>query len=87
MQQLFNDLYIKNIQKSSISSLEKTQRDYIKILKELKLIDKSEEENYNKFFTDFIKEFSQAKQSDDGISLGLNLLFKFQEISRIQIFR
>lgn len=78
------DEYVKNIQKTSITSLEKTQQDYIKILKELNLIDTSEEENYNRFFTHFIEEFSQAKQPEGEIPLSLNLLIKFQETSRIK---
>ena len=76
------DEYLSDIQKNSISSLKNTQKAYIKILKELNLINKSEEENYNKFFYDFIEEFSHVVNTETGISL--NLLFKFQEISRIQ---
>lgn len=76
--------YIDNIHKTSISDLEKTQKAYIRILKELNLIDKSEEDNYNNFFTDFIQKFSQNKHADGEIDFNLNSLFKFQEISKIQ---
>lgn len=75
--------FFDEIEKTSIPSLQKIQEAYIKILKELNLIDKSEEENYNKFFTNFINDFSRFLETKkEGIPF--ELFFKLQEISKIQ---
>lgn len=71
------------IRNNDISKLKKTQSDYIKTLKELNLIDKSEEMKYNKFFTEFIEEFSFYLNDDQKI-LPVNMVYKLQEISKMQ---
>ncbi|OCA88341.1 hypothetical protein A8F94_08720 [Bacillus sp. FJAT-27225] len=79
------DNLVKDILKqgNTVSELQKTKKAYIKILKELELIDKSEEEDYNKFFAEFINEFSTF-QKNEFEGLPLDLVIKFQEISKIK---
>lgn len=70
-----------------VPTLKKTQNSYIRILKEFKLIDKVEEENYNSFFKNFINEFSIFRDKDEknvNVVNVIELIFKFQEISRIK---
>lgn len=75
--------FINELQNNDIPSLERTQKAYIKILKEFKLIDSKEENNYIEFFKTFIDQFANYINSkSEGISI--ELAFKFQEITRIQ---
>lgn len=67
----------------TISELQKTNAAYIKMLKELELLNKKEEEKYNKFFSEFIKEFITFQKSE-GKNLSIDLVTKFQEISKIK---
>lgn len=68
--------------RNSVSNLKETQSAYMKILKELSIISKVEEENYNNFFIDFIKEFEKFQEKNFK-GFPLDLLMKFQEISKI----
>ncbi|OOQ93981.1 hypothetical protein BW898_17215 [Bacillus cereus] len=70
-------------QRNTVSELQKTKTAYIKILKELGLINKSEEEKYNNFFAEFIHEFSNF-QTNESNGLPIDLVTKFQEISKIK---
>ena len=75
--------FLNELKNNDIPSLKRTQNAYIKILKEFKLINSQEENNYNEFFKTFINEFSEyINDKSDGISI--ELAFKFQEITRIQ---
>lgn len=75
--------FLNELQNIDILSLERTQKAYIKILKEFKLIDSKEENNYIEFFKTFIEQFSNyINNKSKGISI--ELAFKFQEITRIQ---
>jgi len=76
---------IKDIimQRNTVSSLQNTKTAYIKMLKELELISKTEEENYRKFFADFIKEITDYKINNSK-GFTLDFFLKFQEISKIE---
>lgn len=76
--------FLDEIENNSVPKLKKTQKEYIRILKELNIINKQEEENYNNFFTTFIKQFSDYANNDSKEGVTLEMIFKFQEISRIQ---
>lgn len=77
--------FLNEIKNYDIPKLKKTQTAYIKILKDFKLIDEAEEDNYNSFFKNFIKEFSHfVNNNSNNEGFPLDLFFKFQEISRIQ---
>lgn len=79
----FTDLLNNNV-----PDIEKIQSEYIKILKDLNIINKNEEKTYNDFFNNYMKEFAlylSNKKNNETISpISLNLLFKLQEIYRIQ---
>lgn len=79
----FSD-FLKEIENNSIPKLQKTQKEYIRILKELNIINEQEEENYNDFFKTFIDEFCDYTNKAKKDSIPLELIFKFQEIFRIQ---
>ncbi|PER69233.1 ABC transporter ATP-binding protein [Bacillus cereus] len=70
-------------QRNTVSELQKTKTAYIKILKELELINKTEEEKYNSFFAEFIHEFSNFQKNESNV-FPLDLVTKFQEISKIK---
>lgn len=53
------------------------------MLKDLGLLTKSEEDNYNKFFEDFIQEFENLQRYGFN-KFELGLVMKFQEISKIK---
>lgn len=76
--------YLREIKNYNIPKLEKTKMEYIRILKDLNIINSIEEENYNNFFNNFILEFSKFTNDIEEVSISLELIFKFQEISRIQ---
>ena len=78
--------FFTEIENNNVSDLRKTQTAYIKILKELDLINKSEEESYNNFFEGFIESFSKYKKkfSENHNAIPINLLLQFQEITKIK---
>ncbi|EDS10208.1 hypothetical protein ANACOL_02804 [Anaerotruncus colihominis DSM 17241] len=78
-----NMMYEIMNQQNAISNLQVTRNAYIKMLKDLGLLTKSEEDNYNKFFEDFIQEFENL-QRDGFNKFELGLVMKFQEISKIK---
>lgn len=69
-------------QRNTVPSLQKAKSAYIKMLKELNLLSRVEEEKYSKFFTDFIEEF-KSYQVNNFKGFTLDLVLKFQEISKI----
>ena len=77
-----SEAFAKDIFSLSVMNLQETKKDYIKILKELSLINEQEEEECNKFFDDFIEEWPEIirKKGKDP----LNLVTYFQEFSRIK---
>lgn len=79
----FSD-FLNEIENNSVPKLKKTQKEYIRILKELNIINFKEEENYNNFFTTFIEQFSDYANNEVKDGVPLELIFKFHEISRIQ---
>ncbi|MCM1059627.1 MAG: AAA family ATPase [Eubacterium sp.] len=81
-----NDI-LDQIYSYDVPSLKATQNSYIRILKEFNLLDEKEEEDYNSFFKNFIKDFSshmKKKKEMTQIGTPIELVFKFQEISRIK---
>ncbi|WP_165898820.1 AAA family ATPase [Anaerospora hongkongensis] len=70
-------------QRNTVSTLQKTKTAYIKMLKELDLINKTEEENYTNFFAGFIEEF-KVFQTNSLKGFKLDFFWKFQEISKIK---
>lgn len=70
--------------RSNALNLKKTQEVYIKILKEFGLVSESEEKDYNNFFESFINDLSRFVDEDVDPDFTLELVLKFQEISRIQ---
>ncbi len=72
-----------DLQNNTISSLQKIQSDYIKMLKELDLLTRLEEEKFNDFFSVFIIEFNKYLQQNNEIS-PIELMLKFQEITKIK---
>jgi hypothetical protein len=76
--------FLNEIEDNNVPKLQKTQKEYIRILKELNIINEQEEENYNKFFENFIEEFADYTNRKNKEGISLELIFKFQEISRIQ---
>lgn len=76
-------VYYDKLRKNDIEKLNKIQSTYIKTLKELNLIDDSEEKKYNSFFTKFINDFSIYKENGN-LPLPIELFMRFQEILRIQ---
>ena len=79
----FSD-FLNEIENNSVPKLQKTQKEYIRILKELNIINYNEEENYNNFFKTFIEQFSDYVNREVKDGVPLELIFKFHEISRIQ---
>lgn len=69
-------------QRNIIANLKQTKNAYINMLKELELLTSSEEENYNKFFADFITEFTSFQKKD--LKASWEFVLKFQEISKIR---
>lgn len=74
------DLLLKN---NKVSDFKKTNKAYIKMLKELEILNKDEEEKYNKFFAEFIEDFLKHKESDNK-SISIELITKFQEVTKIK---
>lgn len=72
-----------DLQNNTISNLQKIRTDYIKMLKELELLSLTEEEKFNQFFDMFIGEFIKYQQESGSIS-PIELMLKFQEISKIK---
>jgi len=70
-------------QHNTESSLHNTKTAYIKMLKELEIISKAEEENYIKFFEDFINEF-RILQTNNFDNFTIDFVLKFQEIFKIK---
>lgn len=73
--------FLNEFRNNDISSLKRTKNVYIEILKEFKLINDKEEDNYNEFFETFINEFTEYNNSEE---LTIEFVFKLQEIARIQ---
>lgn len=79
--------FLIEVGNNNSSDLKKTKFAYIKILKELNLINKSEEEEYSKFFDSFIKDFEKFKEkreNDVDGTITINLLLQFQEITKMK---
>lgn len=78
------DTVIKSIieKRNSVPSLRQTQSAYLKMLKDLNLLSSEEEDHYNQFFTNFIKEFSEYQRKNFN-GFPFDLILKFQEISKI----
>ncbi|MCI9077562.1 MAG: ATP-binding protein [Lachnospiraceae bacterium] len=75
--------FLSEIRNNDIQKLEKVQESYIKILKELNIINESEEVSYNNFFKSFINDFSDFINNGKDY-IPIELAFNFQEIFRIQ---
>lgn len=65
-------------QQANINSIRQTRNDYIKILKELSLIDKEEEDYYTEFFNSLFDDIQNKEK------ISISSLLKFNEISRIK---
>lgn len=75
--------FIAEASYNNSSHLQETKQAYIKILKELNLINKTEEEKYNNFFDSFIKDFEEYKEQTDK-AINIDLLLQFQEINKMK---
>ncbi len=64
---------IQAMQDTSIDELQSIKEAYIKMLKELKLLSVSEEDQYNSYFNTLTKDFKIFKQGEQNISLELFL--------------
>lgn len=74
--------FVKQIaSSSSISDIKKTKKSFIKIAREIELLSPDEESIYDKFFQDYIDELKSIK---DNKEMGIEIIAKFQDISRIK---
>lgn len=72
------------LQQNILSDLQKTKTAYIKVLKELKLLDDLEENTkYNSFFEDLINDYKSI-QKNESENLSADFILRFQEISKIK---
>lgn len=77
---LFKDIVRE---KNSLSTLQDTKKNYLKMLKELDIVTAEEASRYSQFFDDFIKDFKETKRKGSP-SVSIELLLKYQEISKIK---
>ena len=70
-------------QSTTVPDLQKTKNAYIRMLKELKIVSKAEENNYSEFFDEFINELKTYKKGKH--EFNMDLLMKYQEISKINV--
>lgn len=80
VENFIQDIFMK---KNTVTDFRKTNKAYIKMLKELEILNKREEEKYNKFFAEFIDDFLKYQESDDK-SISIELVTKFQEVTKIK---
>lgn len=78
--QLFEESFNK---KDTLIDLQKTRDAYIKMLKDLKLIDKIEEKKYESFFSELIKRVTELQKSEQK-TMSLNIIAQMQEVSKIK---
>lgn len=69
--------------KKSLSTLQNTKRSYIKMLKELGIVTPEEETGYSRFFDTLIEDFKEKKKQNSP-DISIELLLKYQEISKIK---
>jgi predicted ATPase len=78
LQKIAFGMYTDKLDKKDVL---RVQSAYMKILKEINLINEEEEKQYNKFFDDFINELEEKNDSENAL---LNHLLKFNEVMKIK---
>lgn len=87
MKNVTNDSIAQNLieiigSKDSIKDIERTKNAYLKMLNDLNLLNKEEEDNYKKFFANLIEGVDNVSKKRDKIAM--DLVLKFQEYTKIK---
>lgn len=69
-------------EQNSEQNIRQTQKDYLKILNDLSLINDTEKESYNEFFNKIIEEFKEQKNNPKGFEI--DFVLNFHEILKIK---